>query len=106
MIREELKNNIVRTQKAYELYKRETIYLCALRIYSSNKKIYNLLEDFLKVCDSNILEDVVIYLFHLDDWFNQFEETKRKLKPGLEDIFICDALNVSVRYPKDFTTKL
>lgn len=106
MIKTELKRNILRSQRAYELYKENGKFLCAVRIYKSNKRIYQLLESFLTICDEDIKNDVINYIFHLDDWVEQFECERELLKPKLADNFVFERHEFSIPYPGDFLEKL
>ncbi len=106
MIKTELKRNIVRSQKAYELYCENKKYICALRIYKANIKVYDLLEAFLTVADDNIIHEIINYLFHLEDWFAQFNEEQERLKPKLDDVFAFNRLQLSIPFPKNFLNKL
>lgn len=102
MIKTELKRNILRSQRAYELYKENRKFLCALRIYKSNKRIYQLLEKLLCTLDEEIKNDVINYIFHLEDWFEQFECERELKKPKLADDFVFERYEFSIPYPIDF----
>jgi len=96
---------IQRSTNAYELYKEDKMYYQALRIFSANKKIYKLLVQYSYDCEEAILKDVYNYIFHLEDWFNQFH--KYADKPiELEAEFVFERLKNSIPFPSDFINKI
>jgi hypothetical protein len=84
---------------AYELYMTEKKYYQALRIWEANKETYKLLLVFLYDCNEEELETVLNHIFHLEDWFNQFEESK-KVVPNLESEFFFTRFKGSPKFPK------
>lgn len=99
------KKAIGRSQKAYELYISEKKYFQALRIKYANTAIYELLEIYLYECTEDEIEWVQQYIFHLEDWFNQFEKLENDL-PSLESEFVFQRLKDSPEYPKIFVNKI
>lgn len=80
--------HIERSQLAYDLYKKEKKYYQALRIYKANKAVYSLLIEnghFWKDVPAN---SIMEYIFHLEDWFEQFDHLTSSSVLGLEDKFV------------------
>ena len=100
-----LRKTILHSQAAYEEYKAAKLYFQALRIYKANKKIYKLLDKYKFYADSETIIEVFNYLFHLDDWFLQFEALENK-NPNLEDEFIFVRFEKSIPFPKTFVNKI
>jgi len=89
---------IKRSQKSYELYKISSIYLCALRIYSANKRVYKLTERLYE--NESEYDDILLkLLWHLDDWFKHFDMFERNMSPNLEDNFIFESVKGAFNYP-------
>jgi hypothetical protein len=87
-----------RSMAAYKLYASEKKYYQALRIYKANKDVYFLLTnhaDLWKESETLVIE----YLFHLEDWFEQFDELVRTKNPALENEFIFTRLEGSPAFP-------
>jgi DNA-directed RNA polymerase specialized sigma subunit len=106
-IRKKIYRSVSRSQVAYELYITEKKYYQALRIWQANKEIYKLLLDFLYYCNEEELGTVQNYIFHLEDWFNQFEELE-KVVVSLESEFFFKRFKGSPEFPKriiDITKK-
>ena len=96
---------MLRSTSAYNLYREDKMYYQALRIFSANKKTYKLLVRYSYSCDEMILKEVCNYIFHLEDWFNQFN--KNADKPiELEAEFVFERLKNSIPFPSDFINKL
>lgn len=106
MIKEHLAFAIERSQLAYNLYVEDKMYYQAMRIYNANTRIYELLERYLYEVDTKGKEEVCDYLFHLEDWFAQFDKQVETLQPELEDEFIFERLTKSKAYPKNFYNNL
>lgn len=97
-----IQNNIYRSQKAYDIYKKNTSYYNAKLIYNANKNIYSHLLELLEMKISNVeLAEVVNYLFHLERWFLQFEELEKKTE-RIEDNFIFDPFPDHIPFPVNF----
>lgn len=101
MIKQQLLRSILRSENAYAHYLENNRYYQALRIYKANQVIYDLLCGYSLNCNERELNLVLNYIFHLEDWFAQFEELK-KSSPGLEDSFVFERLEHSLSYPKEF----
>jgi hypothetical protein len=97
---------IERSEQAYEIYKNEQKYFQAIRIYNGNRLVYALLESLL--LDDNDIDKKKIfnYLFHLDDWFSQFDEATRSRTVSLNDTFIFERLEGMFCFPKEFISEL
>jgi hypothetical protein len=39
----------------------------------ANQEVYDLLSKYIYKCDDAIIDVVVSYIFHLEDWFEQFK---------------------------------
>lgn len=102
-----LSRAIKRTELAYNLYLRNNFYSQALRLYKANKSIYELLEIFLYECNENEVRSVCNYIFHLDDWFNQFHiEQNKKKSCDLNSVFVFERVIDGIPYPLDFAKNL
>ncbi|MGC4130435.1 MAG: hypothetical protein QM564_12975 [Bergeyella sp.] len=97
---------IQRSELAYSSYRQNTKYFQALRIYKANKIVYSLLEIFLLECNREDVEIICEYLFHLEDWFNQFDCEVQKGNIELSHNFIFERLEYSISFPKHFKTIL
>lgn len=102
-----LKNNIERSQKAYELYKNNANYHHALHIYHANKVIYEELNKLLnsKMVDVSFKNKVYNYIFHLEDWFLQFHLHEKQVSE-LEDKFAFAPLEFNIPFPANFVEDL
>lgn len=96
---------IGRSQAAYNLYVPEKKYFQALRIKSANLNVYEILEIYLYECDETEKEAVQRYIFHLEDWLNQFAELERT-EPDLESEFVFERFKNSPEFPKTFVNKI
>ena len=104
-IEKKIIRSMQRSTSAYNLYKEDKMYYQALRIFSANKKTYKLLVQYSYSCDEMILKEVCNYIFHLEDWFNQFN--KNADKPiELEAEFVFERLKNSIPFPSDFINKI
>jgi hypothetical protein len=96
--------NIERSQRAYSLYCVNKNYVQALRIFRANIEIYNLL---ISNCEVWLQPQPIIdYLFHLEDWFEQFKNLEKNMSPKLEDEFIFERIDTSIPFPKDILKNL
>lgn len=93
---------IQRSELAYSYYKENRQYFQALRIFEANKLVYLLLEKYLLKSKGDITKSICEYMFHLEDWFNQFEIEVEKQNPTLEQEFIFVRLDNMIEFPKDF----
>lgn len=101
MITNRLIRAIERSEYAFTLYSKDRLYYQALRILKANLKIYSLLQVFLYSCDQELVKDVYDYLFHLEDWFEQFKDLE-KMNPTLEGLFVFQRLSASLPFPQNF----
>jgi len=92
-----------RSEKAYSLYLQDKKYFQALRIFNANKIIYELLNEYIFICDKDNVSETIEYIFHLEDWFNQFESEKSH---GLYSVFVFQRLEGSIAFPKKFKNSL
>ena len=97
---------IERSELAYQLYLKEKKYFQAIRIYNSNKMIYTILESMLLEDNSLDKKKIVDFLFHLDDWFSQFNETLESRSFVLNETFVFDRIEGMFPFPKDFLLML
>ncbi|AZA85006.1 hypothetical protein C1637_22260 [Chryseobacterium lactis] len=88
-----------RSEKAYALYLHNKKYFQALRIYNANKNIYELLNEYIYTCEEKDTPLVIEYIFHLEDWFNQFETEE---STNLADVFVFHRLEGAISFPKNF----
>jgi hypothetical protein len=104
-LKEKIIRSIGRSTTAYNLYKNDKMYYQALRIFKANKKIYKLLVQYSYSCDESIVENIYHYIFHLEDWFEQFNKFAADTIQ-LEDVFVFERLKNSIPFPSDFINKL
>lgn len=97
---------IQRSEFAHVEYKKNKKYFQALRIYKANQLVYQLLEEYLYVCEKEDIEEVCKYLFHLEDWSNQFQYETQNKNIELSKEFVFQRLAFSIPYPKDFKNRL
>lgn len=90
--------NLERSSTAYKLYNSGNKYYQALRIYKANQTIYTLLISHTHLWQ-DINEIMITYLFHLEDWFEQFDEEVSNKKPNLNSHFVFMRLEDSPAYP-------
>lgn len=91
--------NHERSQKAYSLYCANKNYAQSLRIFRANVEIYNLIISNCEVWRQ--AQPIIDYLFHLEDWFEQFKNLEKTITPKLEDKFIFERMDTSIPFPKD-----
>ncbi|CAM3389333.1 hypothetical protein [Aequorivita lipolytica] len=104
-IKQKLHRAIKRSQAAYNLYTPDKKYYQALRIKLANEKVYELLEVFLYECDEKEVDLIHQYLFHLEDWFHQFETLEKKLI-DLEAEFVFNRFDESPEFPESILKSL
>jgi len=104
MIKNKIKRAIYRSEKAYKHYLECKKYFQALRIYEANQMVYELLNSYLYTCEEKDLDAVTDYIFHLEDWFNQFNQENQNIKLNQE--FIFKRLEGGIAFPKDFKNRL
>ena len=97
---------IERSDLAYKLYLNDKKYFQAIRIYNSNKMIYTILESMLLEDNSLDNKKIIDFLFHLDDWFSQFNETVKSHSYSLKDTFVFERIEGMFPFPKDFISEL
>lgn len=104
-IRLKIERSVRRSEKAYQLYLENRMYYQALRIFKANILVYELLEEFLFECENSEVDIVIDYLYHLEDWFENFESSKRA-EIELEEKFAFERLENSLPYPEGFLEKI
>lgn len=104
-LQEKLGRAIKRSQRAYELYLGNKYYYQALRIFNANETVYLLLQDFVYECKESDLDQVFLYLFHLEDWFRSFKLMEQG-GPDLNDTFVFERLNDSPAFPAGFVKNI
>ena len=97
---DKVKLAIKRSEEAYQGYIKDKLFFQANRIFKANKLLYDLLEELY--LDGFYTDETRNFLFHLDDWFLQFDQLKRQLNPSAEDRFIFDRTEGMVPFPKSF----
>jgi hypothetical protein len=93
---------IERSELAYQLYIKEKKFFQAIRIYNSNKLIYSILESILIEEISLDKKTIINFIFHLDDWFSQFDKTLEYQSIELNDTFVFERIEGMFPFPKDF----
>lgn len=99
----DIRVSLERCNLAYELYLEDEKYYQAKRIYKANTKLYELLELYLYESKENHKETIK-FLFHLEDWFEQFKELENNLKDtlNLNSDFVFTRLEKSPEFPINF----
>jgi len=105
MIKERLKKAIYRSEEAYQAYQQEKIYFQALRLYKANIAIYEILESYILECDESEKEGICIYLFHLEDWMNQFKDHEQNIN-SYTSHFVFERWEGAVSFPRKVVQKL
>lgn len=104
-VKNKLSRAINRSQKAYSLYLEEKLYFQALRIYKSNLIVYDLLEEYILECEEAYLDEVINFIFHLEDWFESFHLAQTNM-PALDDSFVFERLRNSPPFPSNFVKNI
>lgn len=86
--------------KAYAKYLRNKIYLYALTIRMSNKKIYDFIIEHLSEIPESLQDDVLELLNHYDIWMEQFREFEANQRPSVADLFIFHHIDSQSAFPK------
>lgn len=94
-----------RSEFAYKEYRENKKYYQAKRIYNANTELMDLLKEFQFICDDLILMDLYKYIFHLEDWFLQFEKLESEIC-YLDQDFTFTRLEHSFQFPSEFFNKL
>lgn len=94
------------SRKAYAKYLQHKIYLHALCIRSSNKKIYCHLLENLATLPEEIENEALDLLNHYDIWMKQFKDFKAIQKPALGDEFVFHHLDDLSAFPKAAEQKI
>ncbi len=93
--------HIERAQEAYQLYLQGRKYYQALRIYKANQNIYFLINENAHFWIHADKSAIINFLFHLEDWFEQFNLLVTLKSPELKDEFIFDRFENSPAFPKN-----
>lgn len=98
-----LKLALDRCNKAYELYKEEKKYYQAKRIFKANIELHNILKEYLYL-NPKRADETINFIFHLEDWFEQFQELEKSKKMDLKltSEFVFDKLSGSPSFPINF----
>ena len=96
---------IKRSQAAYDLYLKSKTYYQANRIYKANKQLYSMAEKLYLVDDVG-RKGFKELIFHLDDWFLQYEEHVRQLQPKLDDVFVFERIDGMFPHPTTFINNI
>jgi hypothetical protein len=97
---------IARSELAYQHYLKDQKYFQAIRIYNANKLVYNTLESLLFVDICLDKEKIIDFIFHLDDWFSQFNESVELRSFSLNDVFVFERVEGMFPFPKDFISEI
>ena len=95
-----------RSELAYQLYLKDKMYFQAFRIYNSNILVYDILESMLLENNELDKKSIIKFLFHLDDWFSQFNEAVKSHSFALNDTFVFERVEGMFPFPKDFISEL
>ena len=88
------------SRMAYQKYLQNKIYLHALAIRSSNRKIYDFIVAHLANLPEPLHDDFIQLLNHYDIWMAQFDEFETKNKPALSDGFVFYHIDDQSAFPK------
>lgn len=100
-------NNMQRAEVAYQNYKISPSYHHAKHIYHANKMIYEELNRLLSqpANFSYDIRQIIEYLFHLEDWFLQFEKLENSIE-DLEQEFIFMPFKNFISFPQYFKNSI
>ncbi|HLS30290.1 MAG TPA: hypothetical protein VK021_05505 [Flavobacteriaceae bacterium] len=101
----QLSRAIQRSEKAYSEYIGEKKYYQAFRIKRANEVLYNLLEEYLFYCEKSEVEETLQFIFHIEDWRNQFDLLEKQII-NLDEVFAFKRFENAPAYPKTFAEKL
>ncbi|GIM60946.1 Uncharacterised protein [Bergeyella zoohelcum] len=97
-----LRNNFIRSTKAYSIYLRRKTYYNAKRIYNANEIVYHSLNQLLQYdLTDNELGEIINYQFHLENWFIQFQNKEKKIL-SIEEEFVFEPFEDNIPFPKNF----
>lgn len=105
MIKNKLIHAIFRSEKAYLKYDEHQLFFQALRIYNANQALYQLLEAYQLECADDHLDDICNYIYHLEDWMNQFDQQRKTVKL-FTDRFVFLRWNHAIAFPEKFVEQL
>lgn len=107
-IKQKLLIAIKRSNKAYTYYLKDKKYYQAKRIYKANEIVYNLLGEYIFIADKSHHDDIIDYIFHLEDWFEQFVAHEKLLNDSLnlDSCFSFIRKEESPSFPKQFVDEL
>lgn len=101
---QKIKCTILRSESAYNNYIGEKKYYQALRIKYANDVLYSLLQEYLYECPVEYRKQVIEFIFHLEDWNNQFISLQTNA-PQLNEVFVFERLQNSPPYPQKIVDK-
>lgn len=90
-----------RAERAYNLYKNDSVYLHAKNIHKANASIINLISDNSFFLDGDIRSKSLDLLEHLDVWMEQFEHLEKNLHPEIKSEFIFERFKDTKPFPND-----
>jgi hypothetical protein len=96
---------ILRSEMAYQLYSIEKTYYQSKRIFNANLVIHELLVDYSFICEEDIIDDTLNYIFHLEDWFLQYIDLEKSVS-DLQQEFVFQRFKNSPSFPKHIKSKL
>lgn len=105
MIENQLIHAIFRSEKAYLKYNEHQLFFQALRIYNANKALYQLLEVYQLECTEDHLDETCNYIYHLEDWMNQFDQQRKAVKL-FTDRFVFVRWDHAIPFSETFFEKL
>jgi hypothetical protein len=88
------------SRKAYNKYMANKIYLHALNIYESNKRIKELLINHPTYIPQQLQDDAIELINHYSIWMSQFDELRATRNFELKDGFIFYHLDDQSAFPR------
>lgn len=88
------------SERAYEKYMVNKIYLHALNIRKANEMVYQLIIDKINIIPHEIVQDCIDLLNHYDCWILQFKDEEEKRKPLLTDEFVFFRIDDQMAFPR------
>ena len=107
-VKQKLLIAIKRSNRAYMYYLEDQKYFQAKRIFKANEVVYELLNGYLFEIEDNSHKDIIDFIFHLEDWFEQFKEHEFLLKEtlNLDTVFVFKRKEKSPAFPSNFINEL
>lgn len=88
-----------RSQRAYDQYRKNRVYLHACNIYKGNCKVVELINAACGSLEEPLRGHLLDLLEHLDVWMEQFRHLEKDLHPGADTEFIFSRIPNTPPFP-------